>query len=664
MSTGYLTLFYKSNLIESYIRNFLMTKYISLNNAIGANKLISKIKYYHRNYFCFVNKEKDTVRCIIKLNKITNYQIDLKIKSQQELSLNDLKKSDLFRAENVMIENFFDLEKNSDLIYLNNKINLLIKESNNIYEFNCILLEDSIDMGIFEKIKKCMQDKENNHTNEIQNNLRNNPFISNILNYQVYKNKNFEKNGGRSLGRQMGYEIGNSKNSRNEENEQNKLFDMKNHNCYLFDKLLANNAGEKEQFFDKNKLNDYIEQNNIYKSVFNLSDKVFKKSLEELDKINIDINEENKFEEVKEDNYDNNSIENKEDKFYENNDGFNNDKNDNNKIIPESRYIYRKDYNNNYYNYRNQNIYIPNTNRFRRNNRYNTFYNNNYRNYNNNYKKNIANSPFSNDNDTNNTTSNAKEYYSDSADNYNKTDYNNNDNNNKYYNQNNETNDNKFYGRYNKFQYRNSYMNRDNNNYYNRRYNERYNNKFNNNNINHDGSKNFSNNNYNNSYHYYNNNDSFYNNKKNNFSRSRDKSPMYSPNKLPRYNRNDNWNDSYKEKSYDNKYNDRNDRNDRNKMTSNNNYYGDNNNINYFYNINNYYRQGVTGRWRNNNKYYPKGGSYQRNKNEHYNKDYYENKDNDDDDNNINNDNINENNKSNERSMSPEIKSEEHNDEN
>ena len=286
MSTGYLTLFYKSNLIESYIRNFLMTKYISLNNAIGANKLISKIKYYHRNYFCFVNKEKDTVRCIIKLNKITNYQIDLKIKSQQELSLNDLKKSDLFRAENVMIENFFDLEKNSDLIYLNNKINLLIKESNNIYEFNCILLEDSIDMGIIEKIKKCMQDKENNHTHEIQNNLRNNPFISNILNYQVYKNKNFEKNGGRSLGRQMGYGIGNAKNSRNEENEQNKLFDMKNHNCYLFDKLLANNAGEKEQFFDKNKLNDYIEQNNKYKSVFNLSDKVFKKSLEELDKIN------------------------------------------------------------------------------------------------------------------------------------------------------------------------------------------------------------------------------------------------------------------------------------------------------------------------------------------------------------------------------------------
>ena len=69
MSTGYLVLYYKNSIIESYIRNFLMTKYISLNNAIGSNKLISKIKYYHRNYFCFINKEKNSVRCIIKLNK-------------------------------------------------------------------------------------------------------------------------------------------------------------------------------------------------------------------------------------------------------------------------------------------------------------------------------------------------------------------------------------------------------------------------------------------------------------------------------------------------------------------------------------------------------------------------------------------------------------------
>ena len=103
MSTGYLILFYKNILIESYIRNFLMTKYISLNNAIGANKLISKIKYYHRNYFCFINKGKNIVRCIIKLNKITNNQIDLKIKSQQELTLTELKKSEIFRSENIII---------------------------------------------------------------------------------------------------------------------------------------------------------------------------------------------------------------------------------------------------------------------------------------------------------------------------------------------------------------------------------------------------------------------------------------------------------------------------------------------------------------------------------------------------------------------------------
>ena len=193
MSTGYLVFFYKNNLIESFIRNFLMTKYISLNNAIGANKLISKIKCYHRNYFCFINKEKNVVRCIIKLNKFTNNQIDLKIKSQQELKLEELKKYEIFNEETVMLQNFFNMENNSDLMYLNNKINLLIKESNSIYEFNIIVLEDSIDMSIFEKIKNCMKNKENSHTNEIQNNLRNNPFISNILNYQAFSNRHHEE---------------------------------------------------------------------------------------------------------------------------------------------------------------------------------------------------------------------------------------------------------------------------------------------------------------------------------------------------------------------------------------------------------------------------------------------------------------------------------------
>ena len=701
MSTGYLTLFYKSNLIESYIRNFLMTKYISLNNAIGANKLISKIKYYHRNYFCFVNKEKNTIRCIIKLNKITNYQIDLKIKSQQELSLNDLKKSDLFSKENVMIQNFFDLEKNPDLIYLNNKINLLIKESNNIYEFNCILLEDSIDMGIFEKIKKCMKDKENNHTSEVQNNLRNNPFISNILSYQALKSKNFEKNGGINMDNDIGY-LCDAQNAENEKDEENKLFDMKYQKYFLFDKLLTNKSDKTKQFFDKNKLNDYIDLSNKYNPIFPLSDKIFKNSLEELDNINIEVNDDDKIVESKAENNSNDNInvspENNKDTNDEDNTRINNDNNCDNKIIPESKFIYSKEDNNDYYNdnNKNQNIFIPNSNRqynnysslkddqrfndrYKRNYKYNTFYNNNnYRKYNNNdyYKKNLANNSFSNDNDTNNTTSNpkeSKEYYSDSNDNNNRTDNNsssnNNNNNYRYYHQNNDSNENKFFGKFNKNQYRNSYMNRDNN-YFNRKYNDRYNdrnnernndrynkryddkfdnrykdrydnrynNKFNNNNSNYDNNKNFLNNNYSNSYRSSNDN-SFNSGIKTNYSRSRDRSQSYSQNKMQRYYRYDNRIDTNKEKSYDNYGNKF---NDRNKISSNNNYYGDNNNINYYYNINNYYRQGSMGRWKDNH-FYQRGGSYQRNKNEHYN----------------NNRDINS---SQERNISPERKSEEQND--
>ena len=727
MSTGYLTLFYKSNLIESYIRNFLMTKYISLNNAIGANKLISKIKYYHRNYFCFVNKEKNSIRCIIKLNKITNYQIVFKIKSQQELSLNDLKKSDLFREENVMIQNFFDLEKNSDLIYLNNKINLLIKESNNIYEFNCILLEDSIDMGIFEKIKKCMQDKENTHSNEVQNNLRNNPFISNILNYQQLENKILEKNGGRNRVQDEGY-ICDAQNEKNEKNKENNLFDMKYQKYFLFDKLLTNINDLKEQFFDKNKLNDYIDLNDKYNSIFPLSDKIFKNSLEKLDNIdniNFDDIKDNdktyKIEEVKEENITNDNIEIVKDNTDDENNRINNDINyDNNydydnKIIPESRYIYRKEDNNSYYNnYKNPQIFIPNSNRhyynnystikddqryndrYKRSYRYNTFYHNNnyyykkYNYYNDNYKKNLVNNSFSNDNDTNtnNTTSNPKESkdnFSDNNDNNNKTEYNNSNSNNNYryyHPNNNETNDNKFFGRYNKYQYRNSYVNRDNN-YFNRKYNDRFNDRSNeryneryiernkeryderfnkryddrfdnrykdrygernnykfNNNSNYDNNKNFTNNNYQSS-----NDNSFNSGIKNNYSRSRDKSPTFSPIKMNRYYRNDNRIDSNRDKSYDNSYDSK--YNERNKISNNTNYYGDNNNINYFYNINNYYRQGSLGRWKDNN-YFQKGGSYQRNKNDQFNNnDYYR-----ESDNNINN----------ERSFSPEKKSEEQKD--
>ena len=714
MSTGYLTLFYKSNLIESYIRNFLMTKYISLNNAIGANKLISKIKYYHRNYFCFVNKEKNTIRCIIKLNKITNYQIDLKIKSQQELSLNDLKKSDLFRKENVMIQNFFDLEKNSDLIYLNNKINLLIKESNNIYEFNCILLEDSIDMGIFEKIKKCMQDKESTHTNEVQNNLRNNPFISNILNYQALENKILEKNGGRNMLQNEGYPY----DSQNLRKEENNLFDMKYQKYFLYDKLLTDINDKKEQFFDKNKLNHYIDINDAYNSIFQLSDKIFKNSLEKLDNINIDdIKDKDKvntIEEIKDETNTNDNIENVKDSTDEEKNDINNDNNYDydNKIIPESRYIYRKEDNNDYYNnYKNQQIIIPNSNRqyynnystikddqryndrYKRNYRYNTFYHNNnnyyhkkYNYYNDNYKKSLVNNSFSNDNDTitnntNNTTSNpkeSKEYYSDSNDNYNRAEYHNNNsnNNNNYrnYHSNNETNENKFFSRYNKYPYKNSYVNRDNN-YFNRKYNDRYNDrknerynkrydsrfdnrykdrygdrynfKFNNNNNpNYDKNKNFVNNNYSKDYYSYKDNN-FNSGIKNNYSRSREKSPTYSPNKMNRSFRYDNKMDSNRDKSYDSNNND--DYNEKNKISSNNNYYGDNNNINYYYNINNYYRQGSLGRWKD-NKYFQKGGSYQRNKNDHFNNnDFYR-----DNDNNIN---IN-----NERSFSLGRKSEEQKD--
>ena len=264
MSTGYLVLFYKNSLIESFIRNFLMTKYISLNNAIGANKLLPKIKCYHRNYFCFINKQKNIVRCIIKLNKITNYQIDLKIKSQQEVSLDELKKCDMFNGETAMLQNFFNLENNSSLMYLDNKINLLIKESNSIYEFNVIILEDSIDMSIFEKIKNCMRDKENNHSNQIQNNLRNNPFISNILNYQAYNNKHFEEDKNKNYGHNQR----NKKFTNIEKNEkQNNFFCNKKFGKYfLYDKLLVDKKDNKK-LFDIKKLNTYMKANPIEMSL-------------------------------------------------------------------------------------------------------------------------------------------------------------------------------------------------------------------------------------------------------------------------------------------------------------------------------------------------------------------------------------------------------------
>jgi hypothetical protein len=588
MSTGYLLLFYKNSLIESYIRNFLMTKYISLNNAIGANKLLSKIKYFYHNYFCFIDKAKNTVRCIIKSNKITNNQIDLKIKSQQELSLIDLKKSEIFKAENVIIQNFFNLDNNSDLIYLDNKINLLIKESNDIYEFNCILLEDSIDMGTFEKIKKCMKDKENNHTNEIQNNLRNNPFISNILNYQVFKNKNTENN------KENIIEKNNiiTDSNKNERKIDKNFFDMKDNKYFIYDELLIDKNKEKRGLFDKNKINTYIDLDNKYKTIFKISDTIFKKSFSELDDINLDINDD-KMLEIKDNNIHNNT----DNENYsilsisDTNNEINNNINTENKNDQDDQY--KKEENNNYLNDKNQrynirpfNNYYSNNQRFndryKRYNKYDGYYNkfNNNYNYNNNYKRSLGNSSFSLDVDSNNNndnyysnnnnnycSNNNNNYYSNNNNNYNRTDY----NNKYYYNQNNDSYGNKFTNNryYNKYrennQYKNSYMNKDNrdSNYIYRR-NDRYHNRYN------DNMKSFSTSN---NYSYRSSNNS-YNSERSNFSRSRDKSPITSPSKMQRYN--DNNIDSSRQNSYDNKFNDRNEKNNFN----NNNYYGDNNNIN------------------------------------------------------------------------------------
>ena len=603
MSTGYLILYYKNSLIESYIRNFLMTKYISLNNAIGSNKLISKIKYYHRNYFCFINKEKNSVRSIIKLNKITNYQIDLKIKSQQELFINEIKKSEIFRAESTMVEHFFNLENNTDLNYINNKINLLIKESNNIYEFNCILLEDSIDIGIFEKIKKCMKDKENTHNNEIQNNLRNNPFISNIQNYQAaFGKKNSDSGSMPDNARNRG-ELVVEKN----EKEEN-FFDMKYDKYFLYDELLTdknengnlkgnNNGYEENKLFKKNKINDYINLEGKYKSIFKISDIVFKKPFSELDDIKNDIT----FENINSSNLKNisnnntNITNNKLNESIADINNSNNIKNISNYDSSNNNNSFKK--NDSYLNITNYNSHMNlNMSRNSSNNNNNSSlikdysYNDKYKrndSYNNSnnygYKKDLGNNSYDNySNNSNNNYNNRNDYNS----------Y-------KYYNSNNDNGGSKYSNRNTNFreskQYKSSY-NMDNS-YINRR-NDSYNNM-----------KNYSsNNNY--SYHS-SNNSSFISDrdrdrdKERNYSRSREKSPLQSPNNNDRYRK-----DSPRQKPYD-RYN------DRNILNKNNNYYGDNNNINYYYNINNYYRQGNMNRW-NDNNYHQKGGNFQRNKNDYY----------------------------------------------
>ena len=585
MSTGYLILYYKNSLIESYIRNFLMTKYISLNNAIGSNKLISKIKYYHRNYFCFINKEKNSVRCIIKLNKITNYQIDLKIKSQQELALNELKKAETFKSESAMLDNFFNLGFNNDLNYLNNKINLIIKESNNIYEFNCILLEDSIDMGIFEKIKKCMKDKENVHNNEIQHNLRNNPFISNILSYQAaFRKKNFEN----QINDEQGLGVGDV--AKNEKNDELTFFDMKYNKYFLYDELLIDkNENKQDNFFNKDKINEYINLDNKFKSIFNnISNTIFSKPFSELNDIKDDINayteakstNENKINIIKDNNKVNQSSDNNQIKTEDNkgNGGYytnyqNNIKNNNNR---------------NSNNYNTNNISTikeenQSTDRYKRNNSYNLY-----------FKKEYSNNSFNSyNNDNNNYYPNNGGY--------------------KYYNRRDSNNINSGDNNtYEKYEGRNNYResNQIRNSYNTLRRNDSYGNRS------YDNGRNTSNNNY--SYHS-SNNSSFISDKGRSYDRSRSRSretPVQSPNKDNRYNNID----SSRQKPYD-KYN------DRNNMNKNNNYYGDNNNINYYYNINNYYRQGNSNRW-NEGNYYQKGGNYQRSKSDYYysNNSYYNNR--------------------------------------
>ena len=604
MSSGYLILYYKNSIIESYIRNFLMTKYISLNNAIGSNQLISKIKYYHRNYFCFINKEKNSVRCIIKLNKITNYQIDLKIKSEQELALNELKKTEIFKSESAMLDNFFNLENNTDLNYINNKINLIIKESNNIYEFNCILLEDSIDMGIFEKIKQCMKDKENVHNNEIQNNLRNNPFISNILSFQAsFRKKNSEGTGDVGNNSTQGMEIGNlPKNDKNEKNNEISFFDMKYNKYFLYDELLIDkNETNINNFFNKINIKEYIDLEEKYKNILKVSNKVFSKPFSELDDIKDEIMnlvEDKSMNENKINNINDNAktsqtpantLLKKEEEVNKGNSGYSNYLNNSKNSFNRNSNHYNNDNINNISVIKEENQI---NDRYKRTTSYNS-YNNNNNLY---FKKDYSNNSFNSYNSENNN------YYQNNNGGY------------KYYNRldsNNKNNNQGDSGRYEKYESRNNFRetNQTRNSYNTNRRNDNYVNRS------YDNMKKTSNN-----YSYHSsNNSSFISDKGRDYdrsrSRSRDETPIQSPKNNNRYNNMD----SPRQKPYD-KYN------DRNNINKNNNYYGDNNNINYYYNINNYYRPSNMNRW-NEGNYYQKSGNYQRNKNDYYiNNSYYNNR--------------------------------------
>ena len=589
MNTGYLILYYKSSIIESYILNFLMAKYISLNNAIGSNELISKIGYYHRNYFCFINKEKDSVRCIIKFNTINNYQINIKIKSQQEIALTDLKKSESFKSEDAMLEHFFNLEKNSDLNYLNNKFNLIIKESNNIYEFNCILLVDYLDIGIFEKIKKNMKDKENVHNNEVQHNLRTNPFLSNILSYRfAFRKKNSDNNGiegGSTMQDNRNRDL-----NKKEKNNEIIYYDMKYNKYFLYNELLTDkNENQGQNLFNKDKINDYIDLDNKFKSIFKISSDIFTKPFSELSDIKFDKIE------IPDDKKDENKIKNVNYNDQMNpvpvNDQFRKEENKGN-----TGYINYQNNNNinrtfNNYNNSVHNISVVKdenlvNDRFKRNNSYSSYNNNLY------FKKEFSNNSFYSYNRENNNNN----YYPDNNGGY------------KYYNRSDSNNINiPGDNRYEKYESRNNFResNQIRSSYNNIRRSDSY------------GNRNYENmrNNSNNNYSYHSSNSSFRSEKGRNYERSRSVSRNETPGQSP--NRNDRYYnlDSPRQKPYD-KYN------DRNNLNKNNNYYGDNNNINYYYNINNYYRPGNMNRW-NEGNYYQKGGNFQRNKPDYYNNNSY-----------------------------------------
>ena len=617
MSTGYLILYYKNNMIESYIRNFLMTKYISLNNAIGSNNLISKIKYYHHNYFCFINKEKNTVRCIIKLNKITNYEINLEIKSQQEISLQNMKQAEIFQSEREVIENFFNLDSNNNSNNTDNKINLLIKESNNIYyEFICILLENSFDIGTFEKIKRYMKDQENIHNNEIQNNLRHNSFISNILSYQAaFRKKNQENNNNKGINNTIGNNLSNDM-IKDGEDKDTIFCDMKYDKYHLYDELLIDKNDNNDNFFPKTQLDKYNELGNKYKEITKLAVTIFKIPFSEIDNMKEDIGK--------------NSSNSRDSSINKNNVKLD-------ELNSSNNYASHKSKNNNWKD--NDDLEMNKINSETNNNhiklsRNSSYDSNNFnKGYNSNIDKQVNNLSIIKDDSANTHEMNDKNLHKKNNDNYipnykkdigSFNNYMNNNNinrdynsNYKYYNSNNDNSNSKYSNRDSNInmgiQRKSSERQDRDSNQKRNTYNSPFYKNKSSNYRNDKNSRNERIDRYSNNYNYnLSNNSSFTSDRGRNYSRSRDgRSQMSSSNSIK------SKIDS-SPKKYDT-YNERNDRNTSYKIS--NNYYGNNNNINYFYNINNYYRP-ITNR-RNDSNYHYQGGNYQRDNYQQNKNDYY-----------------------------------------